>query len=140
MGETQPVILVDLNVVLDVVQKRSPHYHASSAVLDEVVHGKSSAAVAAHAVTTIHYIVGRYNDVETADKVVDWVLRYFSVAPVGRAEFVRARALSWSDFEDAVVAAAAESMGCSAIVTRNVKDFGKSPVNALTPEHYLLRT
>lgn len=31
------MILVDLNVVLDVVQRREPHYQASAGVLDRVV-------------------------------------------------------------------------------------------------------
>ena len=57
---------------------------------------------------------------------------------VQHAELMRARALGWSDFENAVMAAAAESSGCEALVTRNVKDFAGSPVTALTPEEYLV--
>lgn len=34
--------------------------------------------------------------------------------------------------------AAAEASGCDVIVTRNVKDFDKSPVSVVTPEEYLL--
>ena len=66
------------------------------------------------------------------------MLRYFEVVPAGRDAMLRARTLGWDDFEDAVVAAAAESAGCDALVTRNVKDFRDSPVPALTPEEYLL--
>lgn len=40
--------------------------------------------------------------------------------------------------QDAVVAAAAESAGCSHIVSRNIRDFADSPVRAVTPEEYLL--
>jgi|GEM_PF-2982268 len=74
-----------------------------------------------------------------ADEAVDWLLRYFAVAPVGRTELLRARALGSSDFEDAVVAAGAEAVGREAIVTRNVRDFAGSPVPAVTPEEYLLQ-
>jgi predicted nucleic acid-binding protein len=132
------VILVDLNVLLDVVQKREPHYRASAAVLETVIHGEVVAALAAHAVTTVHYIVGRYQNRDMADQAVDWLLRYFTVVPVGRAELLRARGLGWPDYEDAVVAAAAEAAGCEAVVTRNVKDFHNSPVEAWTPDEYLL--
>lgn len=69
---------------------------------------------------------------------MDWVLRHLDVTPVTREGFLRARALGWPDFEDAVVAAAAESGGCSRIVTRNVADFAGSPVLAVTPEEFLL--
>ena len=51
--------------------------------------------------------------------------------------FVRARSLSFTDFEDAALASAAEAAGCTQIVTRNVADFARSPVPALTPEELL---
>jgi len=104
------MILVDLNVLLDVVQRREPHYPASAAVLDRVIRGDVRAVLLTH----------------------------FGIASVGRVEVVRARTLGWADFEDAVVAAAAESSDCELIVTRNVRDFGGSPLPALTPEEYLL--
>lgn len=53
------MILLDINVVLDVVQRREPHCHASAAVLDQVVRKKVAGALSAHAVTTIHFIVSR---------------------------------------------------------------------------------
>ncbi len=131
------MILVDLNVVLDVVQYRQPHYQASASILDQVVQDLEIGVVSAHAVTTLHYLMGRYRDRTQADKLVDWLLRYFDIATVGVSELRRARALNWPDFEDAVVAAAAENHGCIAIVTRNLPDFENSPVPALTPEEWL---
>lgn len=132
------MILVDLNVVLDVVQRRDPHYRSSAAVIDRVVRGDVSACLPAHALTTVHFLVNRYRDAATAEHTIDWLLRWFGVAGVTRAELERARALGWSDFEDAVVAAAADAAGCAAIVSRNVGDFVASPVPALTPEEYLV--
>ena len=132
------MILVDLNVILDVVQKREPHYGASAAVIDTVVQGRADAALPVHGITTIHYLVQRYQSREIANQAVDWLLRYFRIAPLGHREIMRARALDWNDFEDAVLAAAAESMGCSVIVTRNVKDFREGSIPAMLPEEYLL--
>lgn len=131
------MILLDLNVVLDVVQRREPHYTASALVLDRVVRGKVRGCLPAHAFTTIHFLVDRYRDAATAARTVDWLLHRFEVAGVGRTELERAQALDRGDFEDAVVIAAAESAGCEAIVTRNVADFRDSPVPAVTPEEYL---
>lgn len=133
------MILVDLNVVLDVVQERQPHYRASASVLDQVIRGKVEAALSAHAVTTVHFILRRHQSADVASRVVEWLLSRFAIAAVGKAELIRAQALNWTDFEDAVVAAAAESSGCREIVTRNVRDFRASPVPAVTPEEYLLQ-
>ena len=131
------MILIDLNVLLDVIQERQPHCAGSSRVLERVVRKQVQAVVPAHAVTTIHYLVARYRDEAAAHAAVDWLLGHLDVVPIGRQELLRARSLNWCDFEDAVVAAAAESAGCRAIITRNVKDFLASPVTALLPEEYL---
>lgn len=132
------MILVDLNVILDVVQQREPHYRASAAVLDRVARKQMAGAIPAHALTTIFYIVSRYQTGETASRAIDWLLGRFAIASVGRTELIRAQALGWPDFEDGVVAAAAETAGCTMIVTRNVRDFQASPVAAVTPEEYVL--
>ena len=132
------MILIDLNVILDVVQKRQPHYRGSAAVLDEIVNERVAGVIPVHAVTTIHYIVSRYQNKSSADKAVDWLLRYFDIAVTGRTELLQARSLGWNDFEDAVVAVAATSRACHWLVTRNVKDYSASPVPAVTPEEYLL--
>jgi predicted nucleic acid-binding protein len=131
------MLLIDLNVVLDVVQARAPHYQASANVIDRVVSKNEQGALAAHAVTTVHYLVARYRDRKTADETVGWLLDRFQIATVGNHELRRAHALAWPDFEDAVVASAAESAECSCIVTRNVKDFKKGSLPAYTPEEYL---
>jgi hypothetical protein len=55
------------------------------------------------------------------------------IAPVDGAILRRALALSWNDFEDAVCAAAAEGVGCDAIISRDPKGFSKSPVRVLEP-------
>ena len=96
------MILVDLNVLLDVIQRREPHYRASAAVLEEIVRRRVQGGLAAHELTTVHYLVRRYQDGPTADRAVDWLLRYFTILEVGQGELVRAQALGWQDFEDAV--------------------------------------
>jgi len=132
------LILVDLNVVLDVVQRREPHYSASALVIDRVVRQQVRGFLPAHAFTTLHFLVSRYRDPATAARTTNWLLRRFEVAAVGREQLERAQVLGWRDFEDAVVAAVAKTVGCETIVTRNVVDFPDSPVPALTPEEYLL--
>lgn len=131
------MILVDLNVVLDVLQAREPHYRASAAVLERVMQGRIEGMMAGHALTTVHYLVAKYRNLSAAQDAVDLLLRHFAIAAVGREQLLRARSLGWLDFEDAVVAAAAESARCTHILSRNIKDFADSPVEAVTPEEYL---
>lgn len=131
------MILVDLNVILDVVQKREPHYGAPAALLDLVAGGSIKAMISAHCFTTIHYIVERYQGPEPANRIVDWLLVNFQVGQVGKAELSHVRLENWNDFEDAVTAAVAEAAGCYYIVTRDLSGFLKSKTRFVSPEEYL---
>jgi len=131
-------VMLDLNVLLDVVQRREPFYAASATVLSQAVEGPGVSCLPGHALTTLHYIVAKHADREQANTLVDWVLAHLEIVPQDRALFVRARNLRFDDFEDAALASAAEAAGCKVILTRNVADFGASPVPAVTPEEFLL--
>lgn len=129
-------ILLDLNVLLDVIQRREPHYGPAARVLGRVVAGELAGYMPSHGVTTIHYVVQRLLGAEKADQAVDWLLGKLSVVPEDASTFLRARNLGFKDFEDAVVASAAEQAKCERILTRNIDDFAKSPVTAVTPEEF----
>ncbi len=127
-------ILFDTNVVLDVLLDRQPYVEASAAAWAAVETGISEGMLAAHAVTTIHYLVRKEMGNIKARRIVSAILRVFGVATVDGAVVQEALQLPLSDFEDAVTAAAARLAGCECIVTRDPKGFRGSPVRALTPE------
>ena len=130
-------VMLDLNVLLDVVQRREPHFAASAGVLAMAARGDVRALVPSHCLTTLYYIIAKHTNRLKADRAVDWVLSNLRIKSAERNEFLRARSLDMKDFEDAVVAAIAESAGCRYVITRNATDFGVSPVPALTPEELL---
>jgi predicted nucleic acid-binding protein len=127
-------VLFDTNVVLDVLLDRQPHAEASAAAWAAVEAGASEGMLAAHAVTTIHYLVRKELGNIKAKRIVSAILKVFGVAPVDGAVVQEALQLPISDFEDAVTAAAARLAGCECIVTRDPKWFRGSPVRSLTPE------
>jgi predicted nucleic acid-binding protein len=127
-------ILFDTNVVLDVLLDRQPYVEASAAAWAAVETGISEGMLAAHAVTTIHCLVRKEMGTIKAKRIVSAILRVFGVAAVDGAVVQEAMQLPFSDFEDAVTAAAARLAGCEWIVTRDPKGFRGSPVRSLTPE------
>lgn len=133
-------LMFDLNVLLDVIQRREPFYAASARVLSRVVISEDIGCLPGHALTTIHYVVRRSVGLEKAGDIVDWLLTHFDVVPQDKSVFIRARSLGLSDFEDAALASAAEASGCERIITRNVSDFEGSPVPVMTPEEFLADT
>jgi len=131
-------VMLDLNVLLDVLQRREPHYTDSAAVLSLALGGHIEACLPGHAITTIHSLVGKTLDKSQADQAIDWLLRHFDIAGADKPVLIRARGYAMADFEDAVVASLAVNAACSSIVTRNVRDFQHSPVPALSPAELLV--
>jgi predicted nucleic acid-binding protein len=130
-------VMIDLNVLLDVIQKREPHFGPSATVVSKVLNGELSALLPNHALTTIYYIVAKFADRRRAEEAIDWLLAHFEISVADKSSFVRARSLQMSDFEDAVVTSLAETSGCDYIITRNTSDVENSPVPAVTPEEFL---
>ena len=126
-------ILVDVNLVLDVLLDRAPHAGKASDIWSAVETGRAQGYLSAHAVTTVHYLNATAAGSKTARETTDALLSVFEVAPVDEAVMRSALALGFPDFEDAVTAAAAQRARCAAIITRNPRDFWRSPVRGLTP-------
>jgi len=127
-------ILVDINVVLDVLLDRKPHAEPSAALWAAIETGMAEGVLAAHAVTTIHYLVRKERGASKARRTVTAILRVFGIAAVDGDVVRQALQFSWPDFEDSITASAAQSAGCDAIVTRDPRGFPDSPVRVLTPE------
>ncbi len=129
--------LLDLNVLLDVIQNRQPHYADSAMVLSAARSGEFDAVIPFHAVTTIFYLVERAQDTAAAGQTVDWLLQHFEVPTVDKTTLLAARKLKFKDFEDAVVASVAVHDACDYIISRNAADYSASPVRAILPADFL---
>lgn len=55
------------------------------------------------------------------------------------SDLAHAAKLDWDDFEDAVQSVTAERVHADYIITRNVRDFGRSKVVAFTPSELIAR-
>lgn len=130
-------ILFDTNVVLDVLLDRHPHSEASAQAWAAVETGKAEGLLSAHAVTTIHYLIQKDIGNVKAKRLLSAILGVFGVAVVDASVLQEALQLPFSDFEDAVTAAAAHSAGCDCLVTRDSRGFRRSPVRVLAPEAVL---
>jgi predicted nucleic acid-binding protein len=130
-------VLFDTNIVLDVLLDRKPWAEASAAVWAIAETGRCQGMLAAHAVTTIHYLLRKETGNQGAKRVISAILRIFRVAAVDGTVLDEALQLTSSDFEDAVTSAAARVANCDYIVTRDPKGFRGSLVRPFTPEAVL---
>ena len=130
-------ILLDSSVVIDFFEGREPFFEESARVMEQVEQGVATGLLCATTLTTITYLAGKTVGKRQAVEQVRQLLTLFEVAPVTRAVLDAALAGNLADFEDAVLAEAAHQAGAQAIITRNLKDFARSPVRAYTPRQWL---
>ncbi len=121
-------------MVLDVLLERKPDLPASAAIWDAVESASAEGYLAAHAITSIHYLARKQLGVRRAKRVIASLLEVFRVAPIDGDVLRDALERETHDFEDAVAMAAAQAAGCEAIVTRDPKGFRLAGLPVLTPE------
>ena len=132
-----PLILVDVDVILDVLTRREPFVADSAALLAACETGRCRGMVAAHTVTTVSYLLEKHRDAAYARRQLAELLRILQVASVDAEVIDRALTSAFGDFEDAVQMAAAVAAGADYVATRNVKDFSAGPLPAITPAELL---
>ena len=130
-------VLVDTNIVLDVLLNRVQHVAESLRIWTACDAGSITGFLAAHAVTTIHYLIAGKKSASETQAAMAGLLRVFSVATVDSAVIHAALKTGAPDFEDAVTSAAAFRAECQLIVTRDRSGFRTSPVPAIEPSGLL---
>lgn len=132
-------LLIDANILLDVLQNSEPYVQVSSIIWKLCETGQAKGYVSALTFADIVYIMRKELDSEKINDVLTKLSLVFEFTDLTASDLSRAAALAWDDFEDAVQSVTAERVRADHIVTRNVKDFAKSKVFALTPSELLAR-
>ena len=132
-------LLIDANILLDVLQKREPHYRDSALIWKLCETDQAEGCVSALSIANLVYIMRKELSPETIEEVLGKLSLIFSIVELTPADIAKAAEMKWTDFEDALQAATAERIHAEAIITRNIRDFRKSRVIAFTPAEYLAR-
>lgn len=132
-------LLIDANIILDVLQKRAPHYRYSSLVWKLCETGKAEGYVSVLTFMNIAYILRKEL---TPDKISDTykaMSLIFSFEELTENDVRNAIEMGLKDFEDAVQIQTAHRVGADFIITRNIKDFMKCPIPAYLPKELIER-
>ena len=125
--------MFDTNVILDVLLERLPFAEPAAHLLAQAERGQIQGFACATSVTTIFYLARKSVGRDDARRQVADVLSILDVAPVNRAVLERAARSDIDDFEDAVVAESARQVNAQIILTRNERDFARSPIPVHSP-------
>lgn len=130
--------MIDTNVILDALAGREPFRVDAENIFVQVSANSFEGCISANSITDIYYIIRKsIKDALSSRKAIGKLLLLFAIQDVTRDDCMNAVASDMADFEDALLAACADRGECDYIVTRNLKDFTKSPVKAVSPKEFL---
>jgi predicted nucleic acid-binding protein len=124
-------ILIDTDVLLDVALARQPFVAHSAGVLRWAEFG-GQACIAWHSIANCAYLLDN-----SGRAFLTRLLTLVDVATVGKEQAEAAVKLSMSDLEDALQVTSALAWRADHIITRNLQDYRKSPVPAISPQQFL---
>ena len=123
--------MIDTNILIDVALDRRPFSESASGLFNLLQQVGPRAYVSWHSISNFYYVVSpAIGGIETRQFIID-LLRFASVPQTGTDDVLYAAQLPMRDFEDAMQVAAARVCGASHIVTRNARDYVRSPIPAI---------
>jgi predicted nucleic acid-binding protein len=133
----KPAVLIDLNILLDVLQKREPFFETSAGLLAAVETGQVQGYVASHSITTLFYLIQKGKSSAEARAMITNLLQFIKIAPVDQSTIEQALNLDFRDFEDAVQMISAVQCKADCLVTRNAKDYQPALLPVVQPVDFL---
>ena len=132
-------LLIDANVILDVLQNREPYVNNSSIIWKLCETRQTEGFVSALTFANLVYVMRKELKPGQIEEVLQKLSLIFTFTELSPSDLTFAARLQWNDFEDALQSVTAERIHADYIVTRNVRDFLKSKITALTPSELLGR-
>lgn len=131
-------ILVDTNVIIDALTSREPFREDAEQIFMLAANRIEDMYITASSATDIYYLVRKYlHSTEQAKNVMSKLYELFYILDVTANDCKDALLTEMSDYEDAVISCCAACNRIDYIVTRNIKDYERSKVQAILPEQLL---
>lgn len=131
-------VLIDTNILVDVIARREPFWKSSNEILELCRKNTLSGFVSTRAFCDLFYVLRKSLSVKERKDTIKWIRGYLDTVIITNQivdDALENDAIS--DFEDAIQYACAESVDADYIVTRNIKDYGKAEIRAISPEELL---
>jgi predicted nucleic acid-binding protein len=129
--------LLDTNIILDALFARESFGEQAAAVWKAHEDERFTGYLCAITPVNVFYIARKQVQRKQALRMMTALMDTFEISPVNRDVLRSALGLGTMDFEDAVQIASAEADGLDFIITRDINDYERSPVKALTPAEFM---
>lgn len=133
-------LFIDTNIVIDLLAKRDPYFQSAAQLFSLSDKMKIQLSVSALTFANTSYILLRERKPEEAKLILRKLKLLVKV--ISLDDKIIALSLNDSDFkdyEDAIQYYSALENGDDIIITRNLKDFQRSKIPAMTAEQFLQR-
>lgn len=131
-------ILFDTCVVVDILGK-TRYFAEAYTAYDIALFKKMDVFLSASSTTDIAYLLHSrgFSSKKKAREATARLTELFDILDITATDCRRAALSPMPDYEDALIAHAAERQNVDFIIARNKKDFACSPVPALTPTEFV---
>ncbi|MDR0434333.1 MAG: PIN domain-containing protein [Gracilibacteraceae bacterium] len=131
-------VVLDTNIIVDVLERREDFFDDSYAILKFAAEDKLDACTPAGSIADIYYILRKSRKSSAAaQNAIATLIQLVRVCDTAATDIADALTLGIADFEDAILAATARREKAEYIITRNERDFDRSPVPAASPSDFV---
>ena len=130
--------LIDTCVIVDVLQPREPFAKDARKIFLFAANRSFIGCMTAKSATDVYYLTHRLTHDDKASRaVLDKLFSLFEVVDTAGMDCRRAIPSDVSDYEDAVMIETALRTEADCIVTRDPRDYAKSPVTVYSPDEFI---
>ncbi|MBR2702460.1 MAG: PIN domain-containing protein [Erysipelotrichaceae bacterium] len=131
-------IIFDTCVILDYLLDREEYSSNAEKLIIKAAQNRLQGLITVKSLMDVHYILKHtiHNEEKIRD-IISTLLDSFALVDSTGENAVRALSSDVNDYEDALMIETAVSYEADGIVTRNLKDYRKSPIRIYSPEELL---
>lgn len=131
-------VFLDTNILIDWADKRENFYKISDEIVNLCWNKKYEGVITTLSIVNMFYILRKSIDRNKREKIYSLLNSIFEIVELDNTLLQKAvKDRKFKDFEDRLQLECALKKDCDYIITRNVKDFEKSEIKALTPDEFL---
>ena len=130
--------LVDTCVIIDLLQKREPFFDDAHELFLAVATDRFEGYISAKSVADICYLMHCFlHDDSKTRKALDALFNLFHLLDTTGLDCRKALLSQVNDYKDALMIETARRSDMDCIITRNLKDYSKSPISVVAPRVFL---
>ena len=133
-------VLIDTNIALDWLAHREPFHEKAEFIMQACMDGEIEGNIASHSLSDLYYLLRKDLPTEERKQLLLLLLlcRYFHILVESKETIMTAFDNSaWPDLEDGLLMQCAAEQHLDYIITRNEKDYSKSPVKVYSPKQFI---